>query len=380
MFTPIVIQPINRAHWASVPSLGHLIQKLNGSNVTKSQFPSLAKAVALDPFFFETRLPCIVDWAATVPASLARRPDGCAVVGDDVAQAHIENSNLEVSQDMAALYSSTNQVAVERIRCLLSYFASYVDSASSSTRKITLERRRFDKPHTESWQSVSTLPLTPPRVSLLASSMESSFATRFVDFANKLIHIHKIIASATQEEVLFSTCPEAFLGIGLCPELADNEVILIQNVKRFAKYTGYGKSFEFDGAVENAIVSNDAVLDILVMDAVYMSHFAAQVAPPVVTGHWGCGMFGGNKTHKFIQQWLAASVSKVERFDYALFGDTGLTEFWTNIMAVVAEKKWTVGKTYSVLLMKGTIADWKRDGSYEAYVARVLGIKVPLQF
>ena len=42
--------------------------------------------------------------------------------------------------------------------------------------------------------------------------MEEPEAEAFVDFANRDLHIHQVIPSATQEEVLFSCCPEAFPG------------------------------------------------------------------------------------------------------------------------------------------------------------------------
>ena len=42
--------------------------------------------------------------------------------------------------------------------------------------------------------------------------LEELGSEAFVDFANQDLHIHCVIPSATQEEVLFSCCPEAFVG------------------------------------------------------------------------------------------------------------------------------------------------------------------------
>lgn len=47
----------------------------------------------------------------------------------------------------------------------------------------------------------------------------------------------------------------------------------------------------------------------------------------IVTGHWGCGKFGGDKRHKFVQQVLAASAAN-RKLDYSVFGeDHTLNEF-----------------------------------------------------
>ena len=69
--------------------------------------------------------------------------------------------------------------------------------------------------------------------------MESSFdAHGFVDFANKHIQIHRMIASCTQEEILFSCCPEAFLPMLICETLKNDEIVIVRGCKRFVEYTG----------------------------------------------------------------------------------------------------------------------------------------------
>ena len=40
----------------------------------------------------------------------------------------------------------------------------------------------------------------------------------------------------------------------------------------------------------------------------------------IATGNWGCGAFGGNHELKFLEQWIAASLSGVKRLDYYTFG------------------------------------------------------------
>ena len=128
----------------------------------------------------------------------------------------------------------------------------------------------------------------------------------FFDFANKDIHIHMIIPSATQEEVLFSCCPEAFVSILFCERMSDNEGIIIGGTSRFADYTGYQNSFRFSGYFEAPPFKR---CDILVLDAAvgareqfgreglqrdlnkaYLGFNACASLlskPKISTGHWG---------------------------------------------------------------------------------------------
>jgi poly(ADP-ribose) glycohydrolase len=41
----------------------------------------------------------------------------------------------------------------------------------------------------------------------------------------------------------------------------------------------------------------------------------------IATGNWGCGVFGGNHELKFLEQWIAASLTGVKRLDYYTFGN-----------------------------------------------------------
>ena len=64
-----------------------------------------------------------------------------------------------------------------------------------------------------------------------------------VDFANKQLHIGKVIPSCTQEEVMFSVRPEAYLCIPLAATMASDEVITIRGARQVCDYAGYGSRF-----------------------------------------------------------------------------------------------------------------------------------------
>lgn len=124
--------------------------------------------------------------------------------------------------------------------------------------------------------------------------------------------------------------------------MGDNEIVNVLNVRRFAKYSGYLRSFKCEGPVDTTTTQ-----DTLTMDACYDDHFTEQnnrrdlskayvsfrahaqaalaatacvttnkrkrsgaPAPCCIsTGKWGCGVFGGIPAHKFVQQVLAANLA-----------------------------------------------------------------------
>lgn len=175
-------------------------------------------------------------------------------------------------------------------------------------------------------------------------------ADAVVDFANKQVHIGCIIPSATQEEVLFSIFPEAFLGILLFEGLLDDEAAIIHGCRRFCEYKGYADSFRYAGpsALHNDTIG--APPSIVIIDALVNidnlqfeeASFARDVGkalmgfrhvtkarrpstgvddavPVVATGGWGCGIFRGDQTLKFLQQLIAASIAGC-KLVYCTFG------------------------------------------------------------
>lgn len=164
---------------------------------------------------------------------------------------HLDYSALDLLR-LFSCKATEDSIAAERILCLLSYFHSSTTSAAAA-RSITFTRRQLTSSSSSSTTTstsinafYSNLPLLT-QISLFPGSMEDSSSESFVDFANQRIHIFSIIDSATQEEVLFSCCPEAYIAMGLFPTMQDNEAILISGVVRTATYSGYAHTFQFKG-------------------------------------------------------------------------------------------------------------------------------------
>lgn len=87
-----------------------------------------------------------------------------------------------------------------------------------------------------------------------------------VDFANKQLHIGKVIPSCTQEEVMFSVRPEAYLGIPLCATMEADEVITIRGARQVCDYTGYGSGFRV-GALQPAPTAHGVLVSAAVASA-----------------------------------------------------------------------------------------------------------------
>ena len=101
------------------------------------------------------------------------------------------------------LYETLHEtLAIERIRCLIEYFRlSSEQTEDENQREISIERYSYGD-QLPNWNE-QNIEIKASKINIFTDRMEKSLdADGFVDFANKRIHIHRLIASATQEEVL----------------------------------------------------------------------------------------------------------------------------------------------------------------------------------
>ena len=143
----------------------------------------------------------------------------------------------------------------------------------------------------------------------------------FVDFANAQIHIGEIIGSLTQEEALFSSCPELFMAMILCEDLEYNEGVIVNNVRRYSDFCN-----------EFIPVSDNSYHDVLIIDSSYENSYSVKnifrdiykaytafnstSLKTITTGNWGCGAFGNSYKVKFIQQVIAFTMTDNEKLEY----------------------------------------------------------------
>lgn len=244
---------------------------------------------------------------------------------------------------MEFLICSLNQVGVERLLCLMSYF--YVIYNNPHSLSGCVEYTRFtitDNSHIK-WQQRNTTKLSNLYhfINLQNGGMELYNDHVFVDFANEDLHIHKVITSATQEEILFSLCPELYPAILFCTRMMNRDVYLIKGARRFSTYKGYQHTFQFVSPILTPTTCDVVAIDASVQcDPNERNQFTPVVFArdlvkasigfmgccnvldnrKIVTGHWGGGVFGGNKILKFLQQLIAAVLNDC-KLTYCTFGD-----------------------------------------------------------
>jgi poly(ADP-ribose) glycohydrolase len=148
-------------------------------------------------------------------------------------------------------------------------------------------------------------------------------------------------SSATQEEIHVGSTSEACIVSLLCPPLADTQVLVVRGAEPMVVIDGYGR-----GARLQRVLSNDEAKEcgkgrtMLFMDALELDGYDTTTVsslpdllpgnvrrelqkaycaftsgdekcryPLVVTGLWGCGAFGGDKSVKTLVQWCAAALT-----------------------------------------------------------------------
>jgi len=72
----------------------------------------------------------------------------------------------------------------------------------------------------------------------------------------------------------------------------------------------------------------------------------------IVTGNWGCGIFGGDLTFKFLQQVCAVMIlgDHFKRLDYSVYGDEKLASKFKNILENLEKNKKTVADVYQMMI------------------------------
>jgi hypothetical protein len=197
--------------------------------------------------------------------------------------------------------------------------------------------------------SACAAPLLPLQVLPGRDSIHDARGHLLADFANKFIGGGVLGGGCVQEEIMFLVAPESLVSLLLAPVMQGHEAIVIAGAERYSAHTGYAATFAYagdlvdacgvvgegeacgaltPGSARTALVAFDALpfswrlpqaaqlapeavlRELLKASAAFGLGQArewpeevgcgAGVAPPVATGHWGCGAFNG--------AWCAARV------------------------------------------------------------------------
>ncbi|CDW91549.1 poly adp-ribose [Stylonychia lemnae] len=187
--------------------------------------------------------------------------------------------------------------------------------------------------------------------------IEDQDESLIVDFANAYIGGGTLGKGAAQEEILFLIFPQAIISMLICEKMDINEAILIQNVRRYANYSGYSSTLQYHDM--NSFHKNVIRKDIIAMDAIqyydgrnysqYRSENFIQELnkcyiafrcieqcrlSKISSGRWGCGAFKGDPQLKFLLQWIAASLVKKHLIFATINDNRGLEKLNEVIMAL----------------------------------------------
>ncbi len=315
---------------------------------------------------------------------------------DFVCQLNLEQKKLThleewCNADWYWLYSFDNSVSVQRIICLLAYFVfaqkvfelkiNYFES------NVTIERIIFNREKIINHISKCENIFNEYDINIHNKSMENPeiITQSIVDFANMDFQTGQIIPSATQEEILFSIRPEMFIAMFICQRIHENEIIIISGANRLFEYEGYSNSFKFKRILENFDNLNENVLalDATMFDHYLFNNLIQDISkfytacnycnkkysnPGISTGSWGCGAFGCDKAHKFLQQLICAKVNNV-KLSFSTFGNENYYYSLKKLFNSVIEYTPKVSDLWELLInFKGN-----SDEEFHKYLKQQLG-------
>ena len=271
---------------------------------------------------------------------------------DFVSQLNLEQKELThleewCNVDWYWLYSFENNVSINRINCFLAYFdfAHNIFQLKNNNyfeKNVIVERIIFKRDKIINHLSKCENKFEEKDINIHIKAMDSPEIEKqsIVDFANMDFQTGQIIPSATQEEILFSTRPEMFVAMFICQRIYENEIIIISGANKLFEYEGYSYNFKF-AKINDIVYNNNDYLNgnVLALDATMFDHYLYNNVvqdvskfytacnycknkyknPVISTGSWGCGAFGCDRAHKFLQQLVSAKANDVQ-ISFSTFG------------------------------------------------------------
>eukprot|EP00300_Choanocystis_sp_HF-7_P013837 c18470_g1_i1.p1 GENE.c18470_g1_i1~~c18470_g1_i1.p1 ORF type:complete len:484 (-),score=51.64 c18470_g1_i1:158-1609(-) len=295
--------------------------------------------------------------------------------------------------------SCYNLVGPARVACLLNFFVfhyKFPDWIDSPQGQMLVEFERFVCEGAPDWGAIHDQLCPVVISSVLVEDVHPG--APIVDFANRDLHIHRVIPSATQEEVLFSVYPEALLGLLISPRMLETEAIIIRNAVRINNYRGYADTFRFESSAYPALTPESEATppqldcrNIIAIDAIvnsgtkefqsqmihrdlvkafvgFQNGFSASVPSNtcggrcISTGMWGCGVFAGNPILKFLQQWVAATAAGAATLHYCVLQAPTATSI-QSLATRMAEAGATVSQASALIMQFGQLRCQKKLGS-----------------
>ncbi|KAF7303564.1 hypothetical protein MIND_00585700 [Mycena indigotica] len=200
--------------------------------------------------------------------------------------------------------------------------------------------------------------------------------------------------TASQEEMHVGCSPASWVLKLVMPTsgLPDDQALVVEGCELIVEMTGFSRSARLSGISlsENKWSSRTMLfMDALPFDA-YDTTTSTAIIPDllpgnverefkkacaafnsapydqIITGHWGCGSFAGNKPVKAIIQWCAASMSGIGRLKFICWPgeDESFPDEFSGFIELVANGGYTVANLLDVLLKLRTDDEPARHKSH----------------
>jgi poly(ADP-ribose) glycohydrolase len=280
-------------------------------------------------------------------------------------------------------HASTNaeKVAVAKLKTIINYFEQV--RKDNSVHIVEFHRRVLTLKESQNWQGIDLLNMWENSEQRLINctvelkgAIEDVLNTSQVDFANKSIGGGVIGRGCVQEEIRFLINTECIIARLFTEEFDHNECMIIRGAKRYANCTGYRHSFQFVSPYDGPMSQNE---EIVCMDALNFkdertfSSTNIQYEPKwilrelnkafcafqsdeynndmlITTGHWGGGVFGGDRQLKAIIQLIAASQCKRKGVNYMAYEDEEFAKSFSNMFSLFQNIDASVGEIFRSLM------------------------------
>ncbi|KAJ6480408.1 hypothetical protein C8R45DRAFT_905972 [Mycena sanguinolenta] len=182
--------------------------------------------------------------------------------------------------------------------------------------------------------------------------------------------------TASQEEMHLGCAPQSLPAKLVTPPLTANHVMVLRGCASVVEMTGYARTAELASVVPVGAPHDWSKRTMLFMDALELDGYDASAETPdllpghvdreltkaytafashgeapyetVVTGHWGCGAFGGNREIKSLIQWSAASMAGVQ-LNFVCDKNDSFTSDFRRFTVQALKEGWSVHRVIEIL-------------------------------
>ncbi|CAJ0602073.1 unnamed protein product [Cylicocyclus nassatus] len=359
-----------------IPSFDGLIGFMDGLSMKEERealdiMAGIARLAANAKFIITAPIPLLT---ANRPGSVTLSQEQCACLLAHAFYCTFRRERRDYNRiNFANIYHGSNPLSHVKLRFILNYFSLVLKKMPTGC--VSFRREVVAKERIPKWETDETS--IPLAAVASAGSIEDSFGCLQVDFANEYIGGGVLNSGAVQEEIRFLICPEMIVSSLLCERMGPLEAIHIIGAQRYNDYVGYGATLEWTRYENYGSEPRDEfqriICEVVAMDAKYFKRVTrpaqyrvenidrelnkayagfttrTEVSPPIATGNWGCGVFGGDKELKSLIQMMAAA--KVGRaMIYYTFSNEMFEASMNNLYEKLVQKKATVGMIYKALV------------------------------